>query len=104
MSRAELARGREHYANKAWTEAHRALSLAEQSGALEGADLELLATAAYLLGREDEYLEPSNGPIWRTSGEGTCCALRGVRSGWGCASPFAARPAKRPAGSRARSA
>jgi hypothetical protein len=57
MSDSELARGREHYANRAWPEAHRALSVAEQRGALEGADLELLATAAYLLGREDEYLK-----------------------------------------------
>jgi hypothetical protein len=33
-----------------------ALSLADQGAPLEAADLELLATAAYLIGRDDDYL------------------------------------------------
>ena len=54
---AELARGRESYAAQNWTEAHTALSAADQSESLSADDLELLATSAYMLGREDEYLE-----------------------------------------------
>jgi DNA-binding CsgD family transcriptional regulator len=50
----ELERGREAYARRAWGEAYEALSRADQAAALEAEDLELLATAAYMLGREDD--------------------------------------------------
>ena len=46
-----LERGRAAYANRAWREAHDALS-----GAESAEDLELLATSAYMLGRDDEYV------------------------------------------------
>ncbi len=49
----ELDRGRECYARQAWTDAYAALSSA---GRLGGEDLERVATCAYMLGREDEYL------------------------------------------------
>jgi hypothetical protein len=49
-----LARGREAGERLAWRPAYTSLSLAEQSSPLVGADLELLAAAAYLLGRADE--------------------------------------------------
>jgi len=53
---AELRRGRESYARQAWTDAHESLSAADRSELLDADDLELLATSAYMLGREDEYL------------------------------------------------
>ena len=52
-----LQRGREHYGRRAWTDAYRSLSLADQATRLEGEDLELLAMAAYLIGRDDDYLK-----------------------------------------------
>lgn len=53
-----LKRGRAQYKRRAWAEAYRLLLLAERSAAvLSGEDLERLATAAYLTGRDDEYLD-----------------------------------------------
>jgi ATP/maltotriose-dependent transcriptional regulator MalT len=52
----ELERGRAHYARRAWADAYRSLSIAEQAGRLGGDDLELLAMSAYLTGRDDDYL------------------------------------------------
>lgn len=54
---AELSRGRECYAKQAWTDAYESLSAADQAGALGADDLELLARAAYMLGRDDENLK-----------------------------------------------
>jgi DNA-binding CsgD family transcriptional regulator len=52
----ELGRGRESYARRAWMDAYKSLSRADQAAALGAEDLELLATSAYMLGRDDEYL------------------------------------------------
>jgi DNA-binding CsgD family transcriptional regulator len=52
----ELARGHEAAARLAWAEAYTALSLADRSSSLAGEDVELLATAAYLLGRVEDCL------------------------------------------------
>jgi ATP/maltotriose-dependent transcriptional regulator MalT len=52
----ELARGREAAERLAWADAYTALSLADQSSPLAAQDLELLATAAYLLGRVEDCL------------------------------------------------
>jgi DNA-binding NarL/FixJ family response regulator len=52
----DLARGREAAARLAWADAYAALSLADQSSSLAAEDLELLATAAYLLGRVEDCL------------------------------------------------
>jgi DNA-binding CsgD family transcriptional regulator len=52
----ELARGREAARRLAWADAYTALSLADRSSSLAGKDLELLATAAYLLGRVNDCL------------------------------------------------
>jgi tetratricopeptide (TPR) repeat protein len=52
----ELARGREAAGRLAWADAYTALSLADRSSSLAGKDLELLATAAYLLGRVNDCL------------------------------------------------
>jgi DNA-binding CsgD family transcriptional regulator len=51
----ELERGRESYARRAWMDAYEALSHADNASGLGAADLELLATAAYMLGRDDEH-------------------------------------------------
>jgi ATP/maltotriose-dependent transcriptional regulator MalT len=53
---AELVRGRKAAGWRAWAEAYTALSLADRSSSLAGEDLELLATAAYLLGRVEDCL------------------------------------------------
>jgi DNA-binding NarL/FixJ family response regulator len=52
----ELQRGRESYARGAWIDAYESLSGADQASPLGAQDLELLATSAYMLGRDDEYL------------------------------------------------
>jgi DNA-binding CsgD family transcriptional regulator len=51
-----LDRARDCYERHAWAEAYRALSRADQETPLGAEDLERLAMAAYLLGRDDEYL------------------------------------------------
>ena len=53
---AELERGRQSYASQAWTDAFESLSAADRSDQLGAGDLELLATSAYMLGREEDYL------------------------------------------------
>ncbi len=53
---AELERGRQSYASQAWTDAFELLSAADRSDQLGAGDLELLATSAYMLGREEDYL------------------------------------------------
>jgi DNA-binding CsgD family transcriptional regulator len=52
----ELERGRESYARHAWVEAYERLSRADRASRLEAEDLELLATSAYMLGRDDGYV------------------------------------------------
>ena len=47
-------RGREAARRLAWADAYTALSQADQSSSLGAEDLELLATAAYLLGRMED--------------------------------------------------
>jgi tetratricopeptide (TPR) repeat protein len=52
----ELERGRAAYAEGAWREAFESLSSAGRVGPLGAGDLELLACAAYMLGRDDDYV------------------------------------------------
>jgi DNA-binding CsgD family transcriptional regulator len=52
----ELERGREACARLAWADAHESLSRADGASPLEADDLRMLATAAYMLGRDDDYL------------------------------------------------
>ena len=54
---AELKRARAWYAERSWREAHASLSAADEAHPLGAEDLELLATSAYMLGREDDYFE-----------------------------------------------
>ena len=51
----ELERGRAAYGKRAWADAHRLLSRADGAVPLDARDLELAATAAYMLGHEDEW-------------------------------------------------
>jgi DNA-binding CsgD family transcriptional regulator len=55
-SRNDLERGREAYSSQVWADAFDALSNADRSDSLAAEDLELLSEAAYMLGREGEYL------------------------------------------------
>jgi len=52
-----LEQARAAFRRRAWQEAFRLLRLADESSALEADGLEMLATSAYLTGRDDEYLD-----------------------------------------------
>jgi DNA-binding CsgD family transcriptional regulator len=52
----ELRRGRESYARGTWMGAYESLSQADGAAPLGAEDLELLATSAFMLGRDDEFL------------------------------------------------
>jgi DNA-binding CsgD family transcriptional regulator len=52
----ELQRGRESSQASSWTEAFEALSRADRAAPLAPEDLELLATTAYMLGRDVDYV------------------------------------------------
>ena len=57
-SRAEnLEHGREAYARREWRGAHASLATADRALPLGAEDLELLATSASMLGRDDEHLQ-----------------------------------------------
>jgi DNA-binding CsgD family transcriptional regulator len=55
-SSGQLERGRRSYAARAWGDAYELLSRADQAVPLGAEDLELLATSAYMLGRDDEWM------------------------------------------------
>jgi DNA-binding CsgD family transcriptional regulator len=52
----ELERGRRAYAERAWLGAYESLTAAEQRSSLAAADLDLVATCAFMLGRDDEAI------------------------------------------------
>ena len=52
----DLARGRASYERRAWKDAYESLTRADRAASLGAEDLELLATSAFMLGRDDEYL------------------------------------------------
>ena len=53
----ELARGRESFTGWAWMDAYKSLSHADQEAPLGAGDLELLATSASMIGRDDDCLD-----------------------------------------------
>jgi DNA-binding NarL/FixJ family response regulator len=53
---APLEQGREAYARKAWNEAFELLTRADEAAPLDADDLELLATCAFMLARDDDYI------------------------------------------------
>jgi DNA-binding CsgD family transcriptional regulator len=52
-----LERGRDAYARRSWRDAHESLSAADHGAPLEPEELELLATSAFMLGRDHEYVD-----------------------------------------------
>jgi DNA-binding CsgD family transcriptional regulator len=56
MKESSLCKGRESYARHAWQKAYQELLLADRAVPLGGEDLERLAVAAYLTGRESDFL------------------------------------------------
>ncbi len=52
----DLEQGRALYENRAWKGAYEALVRADEAESLGAQDLERLATAAFMLGRDDDYL------------------------------------------------
>lgn len=55
--RVAVSRGREACARREWAHGFRTLAKADREESLAPQDLELLATAAYMLGRDDDHLE-----------------------------------------------
>ena len=53
---ADLDKGRASYARHDWVDAYEALAAADRAAPLGAGDLELLARAGYMLGRDDAYL------------------------------------------------
>jgi DNA-binding CsgD family transcriptional regulator len=53
----DLERGRDSYAREAWTDAYESLRAADRSDPLGPEDVELLSTAAYMIGRETDYFD-----------------------------------------------
>ncbi len=51
-----LEQGRAFYARRAWTDAYKSLVQAEEAKPLGGEDLELLATSAWMIGRDDDVV------------------------------------------------
>ena len=51
-----LERGRQRYVARAWTDSYDSLSAADRVATLGAEDLELLATSAYMLGRDAAYV------------------------------------------------
>jgi DNA-binding CsgD family transcriptional regulator len=56
MTAGDLERGRRAYHERAWRDAYASLSSADAAEPLPAEDLELLATSAYMLGRDGDYL------------------------------------------------
>jgi hypothetical protein len=52
----ELTRGRDAYVRRTWMDAYKSLSHTDETAPLGAEDLELLATSAYMLSRDDDYL------------------------------------------------
>ncbi len=57
MGRADVDAGRDAYRRRGWSEAYEALRNADRANSLAAEDLELLATSAYMLGLDDEYVD-----------------------------------------------
>jgi DNA-binding NarL/FixJ family response regulator len=52
----ELERGRDAYSSRAWSDAYEAFSNADRALRLAAGDLNALATSAYMLGRDEDYV------------------------------------------------
>ena len=74
-----LDRGRESFGRQAWADAYAQLSAADREAPLEPEDLERLATAAYLLGRDADSAEAWARAHHECLRPGRCRAGRPVR-------------------------
>jgi DNA-binding CsgD family transcriptional regulator len=74
---ADLERGHAAYSSSAWQEAYASLSEADRAVPLGAEDLELLATSAYMLGREDDCMQILGRAFQRHSDDGA--TLRAAR-------------------------
>jgi DNA-binding CsgD family transcriptional regulator len=75
------ARGRESFGRRAWADAFAELSAADREAALEPEDLERLAAAAYLVGRDEDSVEVWERAHHELLGSGE--VLRAARcAGW----------------------
>ena len=73
----QLERARGLCARGAWADAHAALSAADAASSLDADDLRLLATAAYMLGRDAEYVETlTRAHQAQLDGDATAAAAR----------------------------
>ena len=87
---ATLHRGRKSFEQRAWADSYRLFEAADREAPLEPEDLERLATAAYLMGREDEseaFWERAHQTfLERGDREGAarsaCLARRGTAAAW----------------------
>ena len=102
MTAGMLDRGRASFARRAWGDAYAQLAAADQDAPLELEDLERLAVAAYLLGRDDD-----SAAVWERGASRAACsratrrAPPAARSGWPSASSTGARSPAVAAGSPA---
>jgi DNA-binding CsgD family transcriptional regulator len=84
-----LRRGRTGYGRRAWSDAHASLTRADQLTGLAAPDLELLATAAFMLGRDDEFFTVLERAHHAHLQDGE--RLRAVRSAFWLAAHLSAR-------------
>ena len=77
------ARGRDRFDRRAWADAFAQLSAADREAPLEPEDLERLAMAAYLLGRDEDSADALGACASGAPAPGRCArAPRAARSGW----------------------
>ena len=96
--RRELDLAHEHYQQRAWADAYQAFLRADQETPLAAEDLERLAMAAYLVGRDEEYLKTLERAYNAHRDARRTVAPSVARSGSAFACSCAARWAARPAG------
>ena len=85
-------RARDHYGRRAWANAYEAFLLAEHEATLAAEDIELLAMAAYLTGRDEDYLTALERAFHASLRcRSVPCARSAVRSGSDFACSCAAR-------------
>ena len=72
----ELVQGRRYCEERAWADGFQSLSRADKQASLGVADLELLATSAYLIGRDEDFFESLDRAhgAYRNAGETTRAA------------------------------
>jgi DNA-binding CsgD family transcriptional regulator len=69
----QLQRAREAFATRSWTDVAEALGAADAQRPLDASDLELLATALFMLGREDDHVRVLERAHQRHLDDGSLC-------------------------------